>query len=77
MNQLTITHTRSAVATWPNWNVPALFGIPYRIMRALETWRRGEEESGHFSYVEARILQDIGISETRRLIEVNKPFWED
>jgi len=36
MNQLTITHTRAAEATWPNWQAPALFYIPCRKARALE-----------------------------------------
>ena len=42
----------------------------------LETWRLRHQSSMQLARVESRTLRDIGISESRRFVEVNKPFWE-
>ncbi len=41
----------------------------------LETWRQRHRSSMQLARVETRTLRDIGISESRRFIEINKPFW--
>jgi uncharacterized protein YjiS (DUF1127 family) len=45
-------------------------------VQALETWRRRHKASMQFARIESRLLRDLGISDARRFIEVNKPFWE-
>lgn len=41
---------------------------------ALERWRRQQRASLQLKNVDAHTLRDIGISEARRFIEINKPF---
>lgn len=43
---------------------------------AVDTWRERHRRSMQGARIESRILRDLGISEARRFIEVNKPFWE-
>ncbi len=45
-------------------------------LHLLETWRRRHQSSMQLARVETRTLRDIGISESRRFVEVNKPFWQ-
>lgn len=46
------------------------------ILITLESWRRDHENSMKLARVEARVLQDIGVSEAQRFIALNKPFRE-
>jgi uncharacterized protein YjiS (DUF1127 family) len=41
---------------------------------ALEHWRRQQQTSMQLGHVDAHTLRDVGISESRRFIEINKPF---
>jgi uncharacterized protein YjiS (DUF1127 family) len=41
---------------------------------ALENWRRQQQASMQLDHVDAHTLRDVGISESRRFIEINKPF---
>ena len=47
-----------------------------RLVDTVDTWKRRHRERQQFANVDARVLQDCGISESQRFIEVNKPFWE-
>jgi uncharacterized protein YjiS (DUF1127 family) len=47
-----------------------------RLFATMDTWRRRHKASMQCARIETRILRDLGISEARRFIEVNKPFWE-
>jgi uncharacterized protein YjiS (DUF1127 family) len=47
-----------------------------RLGDTVRTWNRRYRTRRQFASVDARILEDCGISEAARFIEVNKPFWE-
>ena len=47
-----------------------------RLVEIVDTWKRRYRERQQFAEVDPRILQDCGVSESVRFIEVNKPFWE-
>jgi uncharacterized protein YjiS (DUF1127 family) len=47
-----------------------------RIDAIVKTWHRRYRTRRQFASVDPRILEDCGISEATRFIEVNKPFWE-
>ena len=47
------------------------------IMTTLQTWQLHHKASMEFARVDTHTLHDIGISGTKRFIEVNKPFWEN
>ena len=59
---------RFGAATWIDWMASAL--------RVVETWRQRHRTRRQLAVADARILQDVGISEAQRFIESNKPFWE-
>jgi uncharacterized protein YjiS (DUF1127 family) len=42
----------------------------------LETWPLQQKSIMEFAHVDTHTLQDIGVSNSVRFIEVNKPFWE-
>ena len=44
--------------------------------RTVETWKLRHKTRRQLAVTEARILNDVGISEAQRSIEANKPFWE-
>lgn len=46
------------------------------MVMGLESWRRGEQTSMQFAYIDARTLRDAGISEAQRFIVVHRPFDE-
>ena len=46
-------------------------------LQLLETWRQRHRSSMQLARLESRTLRDIGISDSRRFVEVNKPFWEE
>lgn len=56
--------------------VSRLLGGVSKTFHLLETWRRRHQSSMQLARVETRTLRDIGVSESRRFIEVNKPFWQ-
>jgi uncharacterized protein YjiS (DUF1127 family) len=45
--------------------------------RTVDAWKRRQHTRRLLAEADYRILQDIGISEAERDIEVNKYFWED
>jgi uncharacterized protein YjiS (DUF1127 family) len=45
----------------------------YQLAMILENWRRCQQASVRFAHIDAHTLRDIGISEARRFIEINKP----
>lgn len=47
-----------------------------RIRQLARTWQQRHRTRREFARVDTRILQDCGISEADRFIEINKPFWE-
>jgi uncharacterized protein YjiS (DUF1127 family) len=47
-----------------------------RVFETIDTWRLRQRTRRHLARVDARTLQDVGISEVQRIIELNKPFWE-
>ena len=47
-----------------------------RIRGLAMTWHQRYRTRQDFARVDARILEDCGISEAERFIEANKPFWE-
>lgn len=48
----------------------------YNIVTTMETWRLAQKTSIEFAHVDAHTLQDIGVSNSVRFIEVNMPFGE-
>ena len=44
------------------------------LAKAMEHWRRQQQASIQLGHVDAHTLRDVGISESRRFIEINKPF---
>ena len=48
-----------------------------RLARTIDAWKRRQHTRRQLAAADYRILQDIGISEAERDIEVNKYFWED
>ena len=42
----------------------------------LATWRLRHKTRRQLAATESHFLQDVGISESQRFIEVNKSFWE-
>ena len=46
------------------------------IVTTLETWRLQQKTIMEFAHVDTHTLQDIGVSNSVRFIEVNTPFWE-
>lgn len=72
-------NTRSAVIrrSTPAFGAIAFFAtlVGYILIPAfaLERWRRRQQASEQLAHVDAHILQDAGISEARRFIEVNRP----
>lgn len=64
----TLSSAKSAVAT--------LVDFMEGLFITLERWRRDHENSMKLARVEARVLQDIGVSEAQRFIALNKPFRE-
>jgi uncharacterized protein YjiS (DUF1127 family) len=64
-----VLSAKSAVAT--------LVDFMEGILITLESWRRDHENSMKLARVEARVLQDIGVSEAQRFIALNKPFRGD
>lgn len=64
----TLSSAKSAVAT--------LVDFMEGLFITLESWRRDHENSMKLARVEARVLQDIGVSEAQRFIALNKPFRE-
>jgi uncharacterized protein YjiS (DUF1127 family) len=64
----TLSSAKSAVAT--------LVDFMEGVFITLEIWRRDHENSMKLARVEARVLQDIGVSEAQRFIALNKPFRE-
>jgi uncharacterized protein YjiS (DUF1127 family) len=47
-----------------------------RFIKTVDNWNRRYRRRRQFAAAEARVLNDIGISQASRFIEVNKPFWE-
>ena len=45
-------------------------------VKVLETWQQRHISSMQLARVDTHTLQDIGISDAKRFIEVNEPFWE-
>jgi uncharacterized protein YjiS (DUF1127 family) len=64
----TLSSAKSAVAT--------LVDFMEGVFITLEIWHRDHENSMKLARVEARVLQDIGVSEAQRFIALNKPFRE-
>jgi uncharacterized protein YjiS (DUF1127 family) len=48
-----------------------------KVARTIDAWKRRQYTRQQLATADYRILQDIGISEAERDIEVNKYFWED
>ncbi|HKJ51141.1 MAG TPA: DUF1127 domain-containing protein [Gammaproteobacteria bacterium] len=48
-----------------------------QIARIIENWKRRQQTRRQLAAADFHILQDIGISEAERDLEVNKYFWED
>ena len=74
MNQLTVTPTRSPTVTRESLHLFAFVDYLSTIAMTLETWRQRHQTSMQFSQVDPHTLQDVGISEAQRFIEVNKPL---
>lgn len=47
-----------------------------QIARTIDAWKRRQHSRRQLAAADFHILQDIGISEAERDIEVNKHFWE-
>ena len=47
-----------------------------RLSRTIDTWNQRLKSRSQLALIDCRYLQDIGISEADRFIEVNKPFSE-
>ena len=71
MTQIALERSRSK--TGP---AAALSDWLKRRFAAVDTWRERHKRSMQGARIESRVLRDLGISEARRFIEVNKPFWE-
>ena len=48
----------------------------YNIVMTMETWRLEQKTSMEFAHIDAHTLQDIGVSNSVRFIEVNLPGEE-
>jgi uncharacterized protein YjiS (DUF1127 family) len=76
MNRTKPELARSRIAGAAQSPSAAVFAYIAEVFLILETWRRRHQTSMQFARVEARVLRDIGISDSKRFTEVNKPFWE-
>jgi len=47
-----------------------------RVPATLEAWRLRHKTRMHLARADMNNLRDVGISESQRFIEANKPFWQ-
>ncbi len=47
-----------------------------RVTKIIAIWRQREISRTSFYALDPSILKDVGISDSERFIEGNKPFWE-
>lgn len=57
-------------------SIVKLYDLFIAIASTIKTWRLRHITSMEFTRVDIHTLHDLGISDARRFIEVNKPFWE-
>lgn len=76
MTQIALERSRSKIDTEAASAALAVAAGLRSFFIAVDTWRRRHKSSMQGARIESRILRDLGISEARRFIEVNKPFWE-
>jgi uncharacterized protein YjiS (DUF1127 family) len=74
MNSIPATGTASPASTRAHSLLFTIADQLSHLAKALEHWRRQQQTSMQLDHVDAHTLRDVGISESRRFIEINKPF---
>lgn len=74
MNSIPATGTASLASTRAHSLLFTVADQLSHLAMALENWRRQQQASMQLDHVDAHTLRDVGISESRRFIEINKPF---
>jgi uncharacterized protein YjiS (DUF1127 family) len=46
------------------------------LLKLVASWKLRQKTRNQLACATAEVLRDVGISESQRLIEVNKSFWE-
>jgi len=55
--------------------VVTLFTLPERVLDTLTLWQTRTEERRHLRSLDARTLNDVGLSRAEIEREASKPFW--
>ena len=71
-----VATSTDALLVQPGRQVQRLSGRLAGLQALIATWRLRHKTRRQLAATESRILQDVGINESQRIIEVNKSFWE-
>jgi uncharacterized protein YjiS (DUF1127 family) len=74
MNSIPATGSASSASTRGHSFLFAITDQLSHLGMALDHWRRQQQTSMQLGHVDAHTLRDVGISESRRFIEINKPL---
>jgi uncharacterized protein YjiS (DUF1127 family) len=74
MNSIPATGTASPASTRAHSLLFTIADQLSHLVKALEHWRRQQQTGMQLGHVDVHTLRDVGISESRRFIEINKPF---
>lgn len=80
MNDMRLSKTATINLSWRVWfrDGVRLLGLEAsRTWALLKTCRCRARSRRHLAALDARLLQDIGVSRTAALNEARKPFWQD
>jgi len=63
----------SLIGSKPIW----LSGVLPSFSREIARWMERRKQRRYLATLDARLLNDIGVSESARENEIAKPFWQD
>jgi uncharacterized protein YjiS (DUF1127 family) len=71
-----VATSTDALFVQPGRQVQQLSSRLAGLQALIATWRLRYKTRRQLAATESRFLQDVGISESQRIVEVNKSFWE-
>ena len=71
-----VATSTDALFIQPGRQVQRLSSPPAGLQALIATWRLRHKTRGQLACAGPAVLEDVGISESQRIIEVNKSFWE-
>ena len=73
---LCICSVATSTPAEPRRQIQSLSSHLAGLLDLVATWKLRHKTRSQLAYATADVLRDVGISESQRLIEVNKSFWE-